>query len=134
MAKLRGVNLELYNGATKVLGIRDVDVKVESGEADASDHNSGAWGETITTTWKWTATVSGVYIDTDATQTALMDLGLSGVPATFSIRPNGTASTRTKFDGDARVRNWNLTGPQDGVQAFNFELVGAGALTRGTQT
>jgi len=134
MAKLRGVNLELYNGSTKILGIREVDVTLEATEIDFSDHDSGAWVETGTGTWKWSAEVSGIYIDADTTQTAIFDLGISGAAATFSIRPNGTGTGKTKFDGSARVSKITpVTGPQDGAQAFNFSLRGAGALSRGVQ-
>lgn len=132
--KLRGVNFELYHTTTKVPGVHDITMTVTVQEIDASDHDSSGWGEKLTGTSDWSVDVSGIYKDQDTEQLALIALSIAGTAAAFKMRPNGTGTGQTEFSGNARVGTWTITGPQDGVQAFNFKLSGAGALTPGTQT
>lgn len=134
MAKIRGVNWEVYNATDKIPNVTNVDLDVTATEIDASDHDSGAWGETMTGTWRWKATVAAFSNDGNAIQKALRDAGLAGTTLTIEFRPNGTGTTKTKFTGSARVLNFKMGGPQDGVQPFNFDLGGVGALTEGAQS
>lgn len=138
--KLAGVKGEFYITATKQLGVSNYDLSIELGTVDVSDHDSGGWGEDMTTTAKWAASLSAWYLGdsvtgvADTTQAAIMDACPIGTILACKFRPNGTGTGKAEWTGNARVKSYKLGAPNSGAQPFNYELVGSGALTRGTQT
>jgi predicted secreted protein len=139
-AKLAGVKGEFYVSTTKTLGVSNYDLNVELGVVDVSDHDSGGWGEDMTTTAKWSGSITAWYLGdattgvADTTHATIMDACPIGTIIACEFRPNGTGTGKAKFSGNARVKGYKLAAPNSGAQPFNFDIVGVGALTRGTQT
>lgn len=138
--KIRGVNWQVFNGTTEIPSVKNCDLSVSTGTADASDHSSGGWGEDVTTTSKWTANIDGWYREDETTHTpdpalsALFTAMVNGTVLAVEFRPNGTGSTKSRYYGNGRIKDLKMGGPQEGVQPFSFSIVGAGALTPGSQS
>lgn len=133
MAKLAGIKGEIWTSTSKIPNIQNYDMTVDANEVDASDHDSGEWGETMNTTKKWVIDVTALYNDGDPIQESLYDAEIANTIIPIELRPNGTATGRKKFSGNAKVKGWKQTGPQEGPQGLTFTLSGQGPLTRGVQ-
>jgi hypothetical protein len=132
--KLRGVSGELWWNTVKVAALTNYDLTIAGAEADASDHDSSSWGETMATTFKWSLTVTAWYLDGDTAQATLRSDMIAAATHVGELRPNGTGSGKSKFYGNARITGVKLGAPQNGVQPHDITLTGVGALTEGTQT
>lgn len=138
--KLSGVKGEFYVSTTKTLGVASYDISVDMNTVDVSDHDSGGWGEDMTTTAKWSGSIKAWYLGDSVTgvaetgQAALMDACPVGTIIACEFRPNGTGTGKAKWSGNARVKGYKTSAPTSGAQNLDFDIVGVGALTRGTQT
>jgi hypothetical protein len=138
--KFSGVKGEFYVSTTKTLGVASYDISVEMGTVDVSDHDSGGWGEDMTTTAKWSGSIKAWYLGDSVTgvaetgQAALMAACPVGTIIACEFRPNGTGSNKAKYSGNARVSSYKTSASTTSAQDLNFEIKGVGALTPGTQT
>ena len=77
-----------------------------------------------------TISISGLF---DATVDAILG-AVVGQTATLSYEysPEGTASGKVKYTGEAILTNYNLSSPVGDVVAYSADLQCSGAVTRGT--
>jgi len=137
--KLRGVVAELWNGTTKIAKLQEYTLDVSMSTVDVTDHDSGGWGEKMTTFAQWTATAKAwLWVDShgvlDDSQSAIFDALPAATVLSVEFRPLGTLSGNSKWSGSCRVSKVSTNSPTSGAQGFDYSLEGIGALVRGTQT
>ena len=99
---------------------------IETGEttsfgASAKSYVTGLSDATMSVSGTWDATVDGYLA------------GLVGSDATaFEYGPEGSASTRIKFTGNAILTSYEVGSPVGDVVTFSAEFQVSGAITRGT--
>jgi len=134
MAKVHGKQALLYNGATKIVSIRDLQVSVQNKFADATDHDSGGWDDfSVAGNKNWTATAQHVKVLGDASQDAMFDALVNGTVLVVNIYPNGIAVGQPLYSGSCVVEKWDYKAPNNDLQDLTFSLKGVTALARSVQ-
>lgn len=133
--KFRGIVGELYNGSTKLLGLKDLNIDDTASTVDVSDHDSAGYGELMPTFkqvkasanfWYLGDSVTGVQ---DTTQAALITAYNANTILTLKFRPNGTATGKAEFQYPVRMDSLKFAAPTAGAQPFDVTFVGTGAPT-----
>jgi predicted secreted protein len=118
--------------------LRDVTLTIERDTIDASSHTSDGWKDNILGLAQWSASAEALYIHSDTAQDLLYTKILPTTsPNTLYMRfvPEGklgTTSTHEKFEGLGIITSWELGGPNDDAAIISIEILGVGALTKGT--
>lgn len=137
--KYRGIVATLYNGTTKLAGLKDVTIEDSMSVIDVSDHDSAGYGEKMGTfadvkitanIWYLGDSVTGVQ---DTGQAALRTAKNAQTILTLKYRPVGDGTGKAEEQYPVRVTKFSLGSPVAGAQPFDVEFVGTGAPTITTQ-
>lgn len=137
--KYRGITGTCYNGATKILGLKDLVVTDSMTLIGVEDHDSGGYGEELGTFAKVTITANIWYLGDSVTgvqetgQAALRTAKNAQTILTIKIRPAGDGTGKAEEQYPVRVAEFTLGQPTAGAQPFDVKFAGAGAPTITTQ-
>jgi predicted secreted protein len=115
----------------------EMTVKVD--EMDASDHDSAGWKDKLSGLSEWSATVSGIYFEGDASQVGILNALIAGAVGNGNVAcsffpQKGVAGDATMvYTGTAIITDWKQGAKQGSAQTIDVTLSGRGALVIGAQ-
>jgi hypothetical protein len=101
---------------------------------DSTSHADAGEESYKLTTKGWTASADVLYVPGDPAQAKLSAAFNGGTKLKLRFDPNGTATGKPRFSGDAYIET--ITGPDNPVEGVIVQTVtfkGTGALTEGVQ-
>lgn len=122
---IRGVDLLLYAGTTKIGGQKSTTISMSADTIDASCKDSGDWYINISGPKQWSASCDGVvYVNDEGYKAAVKAfMDSTAITAVFKNEA-GTIN----YEGEAYITSLDLDAPYEDLTTYSMELSGAGKL------
>lgn len=109
----------------------DAEMALETSEIRTTNHDSGAFEESIPNRMSGTISGEARYDRADSNgQVKLVNAGFNQTTILVRWEPEGATSTADRYQSSAWVKRQSLSGPNDDAQAFPFEIQLTGTITK----
>jgi len=131
MALIRGVDVlvTIKQGTEDVIigGQKDATLSISADTLETTTKDTGDWRTYLSGLKQWSLTCDGLYIESDAAQTALWNAFQSAEEVTVTLsKPTSSSFTAS---GQAVITSIEYGAAMEDALTFNVEFQGTGALT-----
>lgn len=128
---IRGVDLLLYAGTTKIGGQKSTSISMSADTIDASCKDAGDWYINISGPKQWSASCDGIVYLNDEGYKAAVNAFMNSTAITAVFKNEaGTIN----YEGEAYITSLDLDAPYEDLTTYSMELSGAGKLKDKTTT
>jgi len=132
MALIRGVDVlvTIKQGTEDVIigGQKDATLSISADTLETTTKDTGDWRTYLSGLKQWSLTCDGLYVESDAAQTALWNAFQSAEEVTVTLS-KPTSSSSFTASGQAVITSIEYGAAMEDALTFNVEFQGTGALT-----
>ena len=130
MALIRGVDVlvTIKQGTADVIigGQKDATLSISADTLETTTKDTGDWRTYLSGLKQWSLTCDGLYVESDAAQTALWNAFQSAEEVTVTLSKPTSSFTAS---GQAVITSIEYGAAMEDALTFNVEFQGTGALT-----
>lgn len=132
MGFVKGDNVRFYNNGTVLSLEMEVSISASLDTIETTNKDSDGWKTFEDGDKSWTASGSANldFAATEGAQEVFADF-IVGDAVSVDV---GSSTDSVFYSGSALITSWSLDGPRNGLATFAFEVLGTGALNKGTTT